>query len=216
VHPGQFAKQGLHLKKIGIFGGTFDPIHHGHLILAREAREALGLDVVILVPAAASPHKLDQKLTAPWIRLEMLRAALEREPGLECDELELHRPPPSYAIDTAEALRFRNPTAEFFYLIGDDNLGGLPTWHRFAELSGIVRFVVLARSNMNTENPYPTIRRRLDISATDIRNRVATDRSIRYLVPPAIEKIIRDRRLYREHQNNRGTPSQDLRRPGDE
>lgn len=188
------------MKKIGIFGGTFDPIHHGHLILAREARETLGLDTVILIPAAASPHKLDQKPTAAWIRLEMLQAALEHEPGLECDAMELQRPPPSYAIDTAEALHLRNPTAEFFYLIGDDNLGRLPTWHRFAELSRMVQFVVLDRSGTKTEYPYPTIRRHLDISATNIRNRIATGHSIRYLVPPVIEKIICDRQLYRELQ----------------
>ena len=188
------------MKRVGIFGGTFDPIHHGHLILAREALEALDLETVIFIPAAASPHKLDQKLTAPEIRLEMVRVALEHEPGLECDAMELQRPPPSYAIDTAAALRLRNPAAELFYLIGDDNLGRLPTWHRIAELSRMVQFVVLARSGMNTENPYPTIRRNLDISATNIRNRVATGHSIRYLVPPTIEKIIRDRHLYRELQ----------------
>jgi len=188
------------LKKIGIFGGTFDPIHHGHLILAREAREALSLDTVIFIPAAASPHKLDQKTTAAEIRLEMLQAALEQEPGLECDAMELQRPPPSYTIDTAEALRRRNPTAEFFYLIGDDNLSRLPTWHRFAELSRMVQFVVLDRSGMKTKHPYPAIRRHLDISSTNIRNRIATGLSIRYLVPPAIEKIVCDRQLYREPQ----------------
>ena len=186
------------MKKIGIFGGTFDPIHHGHLILAREAREAMGFDMVILVPAAASPHKLNQKLTAPEVRWEMLCAALEHEPGLGCDAMELQRPPPSYAIDTAEAFRLRDPTAEFFYLIGDDNLGRLSTWHRFIELSRIVAFVVLDRGGTKTEHPYPTIRRHLDISATNIRNRVATGRSIRYLVPSAVNKIIRDRQLYRE------------------
>jgi nicotinate-nucleotide adenylyltransferase len=188
------------VSKICIFGGTFDPIHHGHLILAREAQEALGLDRVVFVPAAASPHKLDQKLTAPEIRLEMLCAALEREPGLECDAMDLQRPTPSYAVDTAEAFRLRNPTAEFFYLIGEDNLGRLPTWHRFADLSRMVQFVVLDRGGMKTEYPYPTIRRHFDISATNIRNRVATGHSIRYLVPPAVEKIIQDRQLYRELQ----------------
>lgn len=188
------------MKRIGLFGGTFDPIHHGHLILAREARETLDLDEVLLIPAAASPHKLNQRLTASEVRLEMLRAALEGEAGLECDPIELHRPPPSYAIDTAEALRRRHPTAEFFYLIGDDNLDRLPTWHRFAELSRMVQFVVLERNGLKSEHLYPTIRRHLDISATDIRNRVATGHSIRYLVPPAIEKIIRDRQLYWELQ----------------
>lgn len=188
------------MKRVAIFGGTFDPIHHGHLILAREAIESLRLDRLIFVPAAASPHKIEWKLGAADIRLEMLRAATENEPGFRVDEMELQRPPPSYSIETVEVLRFREPTAEFFYLIGEDNVTRLATWHRFDELSKMVQFVVLARSDVHTEHPYPTIRRHLDISATNIRNRVATGRSIRYLVPPAVEGIIRDRQLYRELQ----------------
>lgn len=188
------------MKKIGIFGGTFDPIHHGHLILAREARETLGLDTVIFIPAGASPHRLDQKLTAPDVRLEMLCAAIESEPGFGFDPMELKRSSPSYAVDTIEALRQREPDVELFYLIGADNVGRLTTWHRFAELSEMVQFVVLDRSGVKTEHPYRTIRRHLDISATNIRNRVATGHSIRYLVPPAVEKIIRHRQLYREPQ----------------
>ena len=187
-------------KKIGIFGGTFDPIHHAHLILARDAREALDLEKVIFVPAAASPHKLDQKLAPPDVRLEMLRAAIESEPGFRFDPMELQRPAPSYAVETIETFRERDPDAELFYLIGEDNVSRLPTWHRFAELSKMVQFVVLNRSGGKAEHTYPTIQRHLDISATNIRNRVATGRSIRYLVPTAVEKIIHDRQLYREMQ----------------
>lgn len=188
------------MKRIGIFGGTFDPIHHGHLILAREAIESLRLDRLIFVPAAASPHKVEWKLSPPDIRLEMLRVAIESEPNFQFDEMELQRPPPSYSIDTVEVLRFRQPTAELFYLIGEDNVARLATWHRFDELSKMVQFVVLARSVLPTEHPYPKIRRHLDISGSDIRNRVATGRSIRYLVPPAVAKIIHDHQLYREMQ----------------
>jgi nicotinate-nucleotide adenylyltransferase len=186
------------LKKIGIFGGTFDPIHHGHLILAREALEELGLELVIFVPAAASPHKPDFESAASAVRLEMVRAAIEGEPRFGFDAMELERPSPSYAIDTVEALRKREPAAEFFYLIGEDNVERLNTWHRFGELAKLVQFIVLDRTGRQAEQPYPVIRRHLDISATDIRNRVATGRSIRYLVPPAVEKIIRARQLYRE------------------
>jgi nicotinate-nucleotide adenylyltransferase len=188
------------LKKIGIFGGTFDPIHHAHLILAGDALEALDLEKIIFVPAAASPHKLDQELAAPEIRLEMVRAAIEGVPGFAFDPMELQRSSPSYAVETIEALRQREPGAELFYLVGEDNVSRLTTWHRFAELSQMVQFVVLDRSGVKTEHRYRAIRRHLDISATDIRNRVATGRSIRYLVPPAVEKIIRDRQLYREPQ----------------
>jgi nicotinate-nucleotide adenylyltransferase len=186
------------LKKIGIFGGTFDPIHHGHLILAREALETLALDLVVFIAAAASPHKPDSEFAGPALRLEMVRAAIAGEPSFAFDAMELERPAPSYAIDSVEALRQREPEAEFFYLVGEDNVARLNTWHRFTELEKLVQFIVLDRTGRQGAYPYPVIRRHLDISATDIRNRVATGRSIRYLVPPAVETIIRERQLYRE------------------
>jgi nicotinate-nucleotide adenylyltransferase len=186
------------LKKIGIFGGTFDPIHHGHLILARDALEQLGLERVIFIPAAISPHKLGQKAAAAESRLEMLRAAIESEPHFYLDAIELERPAPSYTVDTIGALKIREPEAEFVCLIGEDNVGQLPTWHRFSDLSKIAQFAVLDRTGLESTHPYPIIRRHLDISATDIRNRVARGQSIRYLVPPAVEKIIREHQLYRE------------------
>jgi len=189
------------LKKVGVFGGTFDPIHHGHLVLAREARETFDLDVVKFIPASASPHKMTQISAPPEARLEMLRSALNSEPGFECDMMELERPAPSYTVETIERLSVEDETAQFFYLIGDDNLSQLPTWHRFEDLSQMVQFVVLNRTGSNLEHSYPMIGRRLDISATEIRARVAASRSIRYLVPPAVEEIIRKRQLYR------GTPS---------
>lgn len=186
------------LKKIGIYGGTFDPIHHAHLILARAALEKLALDEVIFVPAALSPHKVDATPTTASVRVEMLRAALLGEAQFCLDEIELQRPPPSYAIETIEELKRRYVDDEIFYLIGSDNLPRLPSWHRFAELRELVQFVVLERGTSAAASNYPTIRRLLDISATEIRNRVASDRSIRYLVPPAVEEIIRRHRLYQE------------------
>jgi nicotinate-nucleotide adenylyltransferase len=186
------------LKKLGIFGGTFDPIHHGHLILARDAVETLQLDRVIFIPAALSPHKLEEQPTPPAVRLEMLRAAIEGDPTFAVDAMELERPPPSYAIDTVETLRQRESGAELFFLVGEDNVAQLSTWHRFPELAKLVQFVVLDRSGLDTGHRYPAIRRHLDISATDIRKRVATGRSIRYLVPPAVAAIIYERQLYRE------------------
>jgi nicotinate-nucleotide adenylyltransferase len=128
----------------------------------------------------------------------MLRAAIEDNSNFAIDPMEIERPPPSYAIDTVEALRQRKPGAEFFYLIGEDNIARLSTWHRFPELAKLVQFAVLDRGGLKTEHPYPAIRRHLDISATDIRKRVASGRSIRYLVPPAVETIIRERQLYLE------------------
>jgi nicotinate-nucleotide adenylyltransferase len=186
------------LKKIAIYGGTFDPVHHAHLILARQAIETLGLDKVILVPAATSPLKKAAPVASGEVRLGMLQAAIEGEPEFEVDECELLRPPPSYTIDTVEDIRRRECDAAIYCLIGEDNVEQLPQWHRFAELEKMVRFVVLDRSGKQPSHFYQLIHRRIDISATEIRRRVAQNESIRYLVPDSVEEIIQREKLYRE------------------
>jgi nicotinate-nucleotide adenylyltransferase len=183
--------------KIGIYGGTFDPIHHGHLILAREARETFGLDKIIFVPAAVSPFKKAPHVSAE-MRLSMLRAAVQGEPGFVIDNCEVRRPPPSYTIDTVDEIRKREHDAEIYLLIGNDNVRDLPKWHRFGELEKAVRFVILERTRTGNKHDYPTLDRRIDISATEIRKRVASGQSIRYFVPQAVEEIIRREKLYQE------------------
>lgn len=185
-------------KKIGLYGGTFDPIHYAHLILAREAMEQLELDRIVFIPNAISPHKLAQQPALAAVRLEMLRAAVAGEPRFEVDEMELRRPPPSYTIDTVAEFKRREAEAELFCLVGSDNLPRLHTWHRFTELRQLVQFVLLDRGQDSGSSEFPTIRRLIDISATEIRNRVATQQSIRYFVPPAVEEIIQRRQLYQE------------------
>jgi len=186
------------LKKIAIYGGTFDPVHHAHLILAREAIETLDLHKVILVPAAISPLKKAAPVARGEVRLAMLRAAIEGEPEFEVDECELLRPPPSYTIDTVEEICRRERDAAIYCLIGEDNVEQLPRWHRFADLEKMVRFVVLDRTGKQPSHSYQLIRRRIDISATEIRGRVAQNESIRYLVPESVEEIIQREKLYRE------------------
>jgi nicotinate-nucleotide adenylyltransferase len=185
------------MRKIGIYGGTFDPIHHGHLILGWQACEELGLDQLIFVPAGLSPFKREARASAE-ARLSMLRAAIEGQERFSADDCELKRPPPSYSIDTVLQIREREPKAELFWLIGADNVDGLEKWHRFEELRKLVQFVVLDRACRSEKQSYPVIQRNIDISATEIRNRVASGRSIRYLVPRAVEEIIRRQNLYRE------------------
>ncbi|MEO6872155.1 MAG: nicotinate-nucleotide adenylyltransferase [Chthoniobacterales bacterium] len=184
------------MKKIGIFGGSFDPIHHGHLILAREALERFALDQIVFIPAAQSPHKPESTPADGAARWEMIEAAIAREPAFAASRLELDRPAPSYSVETVEQLREENPDTQFYFLIGDDNLEKLPTWHRFEDLAPLVQFVVLDRTGDAAATPYPAIRRLIDISATTIRKRVASGRSVRYLVPDAVEQIILRDKLY--------------------
>src|SRR5207244_9414385 len=133
------------MSKIGIYGGTFDPIHHGHLILSRQACEELGLDQLIFVPAALSPFKEHAPKASGEARLSMLRAAIEGQKDFVADDCELKRPPPSYSIDTVLQIRERDPNAELFWLIGADNVNGLEKWHRIDEMKKVAQFVVLDR-----------------------------------------------------------------------
>ncbi len=184
--------------KLGLYGGSFDPIHLGHLILAREARERLRLDRVLFIPAAHSPHKLGTVPTPGKVRREMLAAALADEAGFSLEECDLHRAGPSFAIETVRELRGRWPDAEFFYLIGHDNVAKLPTWHCYEELRRAVQFVVFGRGEHDAPHDFPTIVRRVDVSATEVRTRVARGESIRYLVPDMVREIISRQQLYQE------------------
>ncbi len=186
------------LKKIAIYGGTFDPVHHAHLILARDALERIGLDEVIFLPAAISPLKKAAPVASGELRLAMLRAAIKGEPKFAADDCELRRPPPSYTIDTVDEVQRRNSDTAIYCLIGEDNVDTLTKWYRFTELEKMVHFVVLDRTGQASTRSYPVIDRKIDISATEIRSRVASGQSIRYLVPPAVEEIIRREKLYLE------------------
>ena len=184
--------------KIGIYGGTFDPIHHGHLILARDAMEMLALDRLFFVPNVVSPHKVSGVPVDPKFRLAMVYAAIEEEPGLECDPTELERGGTSFTIDTVVDMHNRFPGEEFFLLIGADNLSQLHTWRRIEELERLVTFVILTRGDESTVRPYPILPRQVDIAATEIRERIAKGLSIRYLVPDRVREIIESNALYLE------------------
>jgi nicotinate-nucleotide adenylyltransferase len=183
--------------RIALYGGTFDPIHHGHLILAREARELLSLDRIIFVPAARSPFKPGTQFAAAETRLAMIQAAIAAEEGLEVDDTEISRGGTSYTIDTVVQMRGRFPAADLFWFIGQDHVRELPKWHRYEELRTLVQFVVFTRhGGAPPTDGYPLITRHVDISATDIRTRVARGLSIRYLVPEAVRSLILQHRLY--------------------
>lgn len=184
--------------RIGILGGSFDPIHHGHLILARAAREELGLDRVIFVPAHVSPHKTGTPPAAPEDRLAMVRLAVENEPGFEASDIELRRDPPSFTVDTLREFKDRHPDDELVLLIGADNAKGFHTWKDPDGIGRLASLAVLDRAGGASEHGWPVIRRQIDISSTDIRVRVATGRSIRYLTPGRVCDYIASCGLYRQ------------------
>jgi nicotinate-nucleotide adenylyltransferase len=182
--------------KIAIYGGTFDPIHHGHLILARQALEELNLDLVTFVPAAESPFKANHQSASAEHRLQMVKLAIENEPGFVVDSLEIDRGGVSFSIDTVLAIQKKFPDSELFFLLGEDNADQLAQWHRYGELEKLVRFIVLSRTNKRLPKHYPVIRRHFEISSTELRNRVANRQQITYLVPEAVLRYIQDHNLY--------------------
>ena len=185
--------------RIGFYGGTFDPIHHGHLILARDAIEYLELHRLIFIPNTLSPHKQALAPAPAAVRGEMVAAAIEGEPQFAMDDSELRRGGTSFTIDTMLAMRARFADADLFYLIGEDNVRELPTWQRYDELQRLVQFVVLNRSAVVATHPFITLQhRRIDISATEIRTRVARGESVRYLVPDKVLTLIEQHQLYKE------------------
>jgi len=137
--------------RIGVFGGTFNPIHVCHLRVAARAKELVGLDRVVFVPAAHPPHKADEKLVAARHRLEMTRLAIAGRPGFEVDDLELRRPGPSYSVDTLDEFRRRHPAAELYFLVGVETFLELSTWREPHRLFAASRVVVIARAGRSFE-----------------------------------------------------------------
>jgi nicotinate-nucleotide adenylyltransferase len=191
------------------FGGTFNPIHHGHLLCARAAAENLGFDRIVLFPSAQPPHKPGiVDLASAEHRLAMCRLAAQDQPELfEVNDLELHRATPSYTIDTAQILKAQG-WPKVSWLIGADMLLYLPQWHRAEELVEAVDFVILARPGWTLDwSGLPALFRRLeknvvsapliDISATQIRQRVKEGRSIAWMTPSSVAEYIQLNRLYR-------------------
>ena len=181
----------------GILGGSFDPIHHGHLILARAALEELGLERILFIPANRSPHKTDTRPATARDRFAMVQLAIENEPGFEALDLELHRPPPSFTVETLRELRARHPDDEFTLLIGADNVAKFDTWREPDEIRRLAKIAVLDRATHDTPHDWPVVRRLVDISSTDIRARAAGGRSIRYLTPDSVCDYIATQGLYR-------------------
>ena len=197
--------------RIGILGGTFDPVHYGHLILAETCRDVLQLDQVRFVPAGDPPHKPDAKISDGHARADMLLLAVSGYPEFVIDRRELKRNGPSFTVDTLAELTAENPGSELYFLMGADSLRELPTWRqpgRIAELATIVAcnrpgVPSLDRSQI-VDWVGQTIAARvitmvvpgMDLSATDLRRRVAEGRGLRFLTPRAVEAFIAQHGLY--------------------
>ena len=198
--------------RLGILGGTFDPIHIGHLILAEEARYQLKLDRVLLAPAADPPHKRDQGKSPAARRVRMAELAIADNPHLALSRIDVDRPGPHYTLDLVRLLQEQHgPSAELYFLMGLDSLVDLPTWHRPVELMQQCRLVAFSRPDADfdwtaLEAALPGVRSRVDlltmplvqISGRDLRQRAREGRPLRYLVLPKIEQYIHEHLLYRD------------------
>jgi nicotinate-nucleotide adenylyltransferase len=191
------------VRRIGILGGTFDPPHIGHLVMGVQVRDALALDVVLFVVAHEPWQKVGERPVSPSAdRLALVEAAVAELEGLEASDLEIRRGGPSYTADTLATLRAEEPDAELWVILGGDAAAGLPTWERGDEVAELAEIAVAARDGETGPPPpgwsWRTVpMTRLDVSSTDLRQRVAEGRSIDVLVPPAVRSQIEARALYR-------------------
>ncbi len=199
-------------KRIAIMGGTFDPIHHGHLITAEAVREAMDIGTMVFIPAAVPPHKLDREVTPAEHRLRMTELATASNPHFRVSDIELRRQGPSYTIDTIRALQKQYPEdTTFYFIIGADAINELTTWHEVDTLITMCHFIAATRqgTSFDAEGLYARFGERgrahihraltphIEISSTDIRSRVREGRSIRYLVPQVVREYIEKEGLYR-------------------
>ena len=189
--------------RIGVFGGTFDPPHVGHLILAADAHEALSLDRLIFVPTGAQPLKVDTPpVASAQDRLEMVRLAVADDACCVVDDAEINRKGLSYTVDTLEHLTERHPGAQLFLLLGEDALAGFEKWRNPARIRELATLAVMRRtgpgSRVETTPGVITVStRRVDVSATEIRERLREGKSIKGFVPESVERFIEARGLYR-------------------
>lgn len=205
-----------HRRRIGIFGGSFDPPHIGHVQVARDVADALLLDEVLWVPAREPPHKVGAELTAPpSIRLKMARAAAHDDPRFRVSDMELRRPAPSYTIDTLRSVRSGKAGSgtDLFLIMGFDQYRDFASWRAPDEIRNLATLAVMDRGGEglgdtddgDREGVVSVPVRRVDVSSTEVRARLGRGDDVSDLVPPAVERIIREEGLYRDD----GRPPED-------
>ena len=190
------------MMKIGLYGGSFDPVHLGHLLVAQAAHEELELDRLFLIPAKQSPFKPASEPTAAAERLRLLRLALAGKPWCEIDDQEIRRGGVSYTIETVRDYASRFPQARLFYLIGADHVAELAKWREAEKLAELAEFVAIPRPGRDhPEFPKPFRGRVLNgfpfgVSSSQIRSRIKAGQPVEHLVPAAVAEAIRTRKLY--------------------
>ncbi|MBB1080100.1 nicotinate-nucleotide adenylyltransferase [Limosilactobacillus sp. STM2_1] len=200
----QFQKTTVnHHKRIGLYGGTFNPIHNAHLFFADQVGHTLSLDRVDFLPDAKPPHVDHKGSIDPQLRLQMLKLAINGNPFLGIEKAELARGGVSYTYDTLKELLDKNPNTEYYFIIGGDMVDYLEKWYRIDDLVRLPRFhfVGIHRQGAKNETKYPVIWvdvPTIDFSSTDIRRRIKNGQSIKYMVPDAVSDFIEEHHLYRE------------------
>lgn len=185
--------------RVGILGGTFDPIHRGHLIAASSVYESLNLDSVVFMPAGDPWQKRDRELSSGQQRLEMVKLAIADDARFSASDIEINRSGPSYAIDTIREWKSANPNDELFWIVGSDALSGIPTWHEWEAFVSEVTIVAVNRIGNREVVPFdfvsvdmPEVR----ISATELRDRFTNKQDTQYLVPQKVSEYIAEQGLY--------------------
>lgn len=200
--------------RVGVFGGTFDPVHLGHLILAEQCREQARLDQVLFVPAATPPHKRERALTSFAQRVEMLALAITGQPVFRIDELEKDRAGPSFTVDTLTQLHSARTGDEFFFILGSDSLRDLPLWYQPRRILELATLLVVERPDfplidlraalqLFPEDPLRVLTvdaPLIAIASRELRQRIAEGRSVRYQIPRAVEAYIADKGLYEKSE----------------
>jgi nicotinate-nucleotide adenylyltransferase len=190
------------MQKIGLLGGTFDPIHIGHLLMARTALEQMDLDQVIFIPSCVPPHKKSPTLFSAMDRLEMVRLAVTQVPEFAVSDFEIQKGGRSYSVDTVRHFRGISPTsAKLYFIVGGDAISQLDTWKDADQLKTMCSFVSVNRpgySRGDAELKYHAVTMNgIEMSSTEIRRRILQGKSIQFLVPDAVLGYIRDKKLYR-------------------
>lgn len=212
--------------RIAIIGGTFNPIHYGHLRIAEEAREALSFDRVVFMPTFITPHKLKESLVPPEVRYEMVREAIDGNPAFEISDMEIRRGGRSFTVDTVRELKAADPSAAVSLIIGNDSFNEITTWYEYEELLRLASLVVVQRPRYATRKPAEALpvelarkfwydsenqayvnsfgnsvtyldTTLLDISSSTIRSKVRKGESIRYLLPDGVIRLIEAHGLYK-------------------